>query len=217
MDYQEDEDLTSSSRGHGRRGGRAAAMVAQLLKPVDETSPNTSAQPASRADQRHAEGHRGHDVPRVRAPGAQRVELPEKDVQTTAPTWRSSRARSARRRHPRSTAPEGKGARRRRRGEMSSEYRSLLSELGVDKVPGVGAPPAAPASRLGLGSAGREQVDPRKIYAGSLPGPRRDGALRAIFEAHGRSSPRRSLGHPDGPARVGFSSRTRTPRREPAG
>ena len=48
-------------------------------------------------------------------------------------------------------------------------------------------------------------MDPRKIYVGSLPDRVDDGALRAIFEAHGAIESAQVVRHPDGtPRGFGF-------------
>ena len=162
--------------GHKEQGDAAEVLAAHGLAPLQLGAKEGLA--LINGTLRDIEGMTCHACGR---PGHNESNCPEKDVQS----YRADVALVTCKicgdgGHPTFDCPlKGKGAEGAAAAEkMSSEYRSFLSELGVDKVPGVGAPPAAPASRPGLGSAGRErEVDPRKIYVGSLPDRVDDGAL----------------------------------------
>ena len=163
---------------------RAAAMVRQLLKPVDETfNEHKRAQLRELAlingTLRDIEGMLCHACGR---PGHTQENCPEKDVASyRADVALVTCAICGDGGHPtrdcpmRNNAAAAAGA----QAEMSSEYQSFLSELGVDKVPG-----GVGGAGLGAGaSAARDRpVDPSKVYVGSLADHIDDGLLRALFE-----------------------------------
>ena len=91
------------------------------------------------------------------------------------------------------------GAAKGAQAEMSSEYQSFLSELGVDKVPGVGNPSSG-GPGVGFGSGrtqGDRSVDQTKVYVGSLAEHIEDGLLRAIFENCGPIETAKVVRNPD--------------------
>ena len=205
-DYAEDEDLHVIITGDtDEEVDRAAAMVRQLLKPVDETfNEHKRAQLRELAlingTLRDIEGTLCHACGR---PGHTQENCPEKDVASyRADVALVTCAICGDGGHPtrdcpmRNNAAAAAGA----RAEMSSEYQSFLSELGVDKVPGgVGAPggagPGASAAR------GDRLVDPSKVYVGSLAEHIDDGLLRALFESCGEIESAQVVRNPDGSAR----------------
>ena len=213
MDYNEDEPLHVLITGDtDEEVDRAAAMVAQLLKPVDETfNEHKRAQLRELAlingTLRDIEGITCHQCGR---PGHTQDNCPEKDVQG----YRADVALVTCKicgdgGHPTVDCPmRGRGAAgAEAREKMSSEYQSFLSELGVDKVPGGlgGAGPGAggyESSRPGLGAPrGERPVDPAKLYVGSLADHVDDARLRALFESHGDIESAQVVRHPDGASR----------------
>ena len=193
MDYNEDEPLHVLITGDtDEEVDRAAAMVAQLLKPVDETfNEHKRAQLRELAlingTLRDIEGMTCHHCGR---PGHTQENCPEKDVQG----YRADVALVTCKicgdgGHPTVDCPmRNRGAAgAEAREKMSSEYQSFLSELGVDKVPGgLGGAGPSETSRPGLGAPrGERPIDPAKLYVGSLADHIDDARLRAIFESHG--------------------------------
>jgi len=203
-DYAEDEDLHVTITGDtDEEVDRAAAMVRQLLKPVDETfNEHKRAQLRELAlingTLRDIEGMLCHACGR---PGHTQENCPEKDVASyRADVALVTCAICGDGGHPtrdcpmRNNAAAAAGA----QAEMSSEYQSFLSELGVDKVPG-----GVGGAGLGAGaSAARDRpVDPSKVYVGSLADHIDDGLLRALFESAGEIESARVVRNPDGSAR----------------
>ena len=223
-DYAEDEDLHVTITGDtDEEVDRAAAMVRQLLKPVDETfNEHKRAQLRELAliigTLRDIEGMLCHACGR---PGHTQENCPEKDVASyRADVALVTCAICGDGGHPtrdcpmRNNAAAASGA----QAEMSSEYQSFLSELGVDKVPG-GVGGAGLGAGLGAGaSAARDKpTDPSKVYVGSLADHIDDGRSARCSRAPARSrarawcatrtAPRAGSGSP--------SSRTAKPRRAP--
>ena len=207
-DYAEDEDLHVTITGDtDEEVDRAAAMVRQLLKPVDETfNEHKRAQLRELAlingTLRDIEGMLCHACGR---PGHTQENCPEKDVASyRADVALVTCAICGDGGHPtrdcpmRNNAAAAAGA----QAEMSSEYQSFLSELGVDKVPG-GVGGAGLGAGLGAGgSAARDKpTDPSKVYVGSLADHIDDGLLRALFESAGEIESARVVRNPDGSAR----------------
>ena len=194
-DYAEDEDLHVTITGDtDEEVDRAAAMVRQLLKPVDETFNEHK-----RAQLRELALINGtlRDI--------EGMNYPEKDVASyRADVALVTCAICGDGGHPtrdcpmRNNAAAASGA----QAEMSSEYQSFLSELGVDKVPG-GVGGAGLGAGLGAGaSAARDKpTDPSKVYVGSLADHIDDGLLRALFESAGEIESARVVRNPDGSAR----------------
>ena len=210
MDYNEDEPLHVLITGDtDEEVDRAAAMVAQLLKPVDETfNEHKRAQLRELAlingTLRDIEGMTCHHCGR---PGHTQENCPEKDVQG----YRADVALVTCKicgdgGHPTVDCPmRNRGAAgAEAREKMSSEYQSFLSELGVDKVPGgLGGAGPSETSRPGLGAPrGERPIDPAKLYVGSLADHIDDARLRAIFESHGDIESAQVVRHPDGAPRV---------------
>ena len=203
-DYAEDEDLHVTITGDtDEEVDRAAAMVRQLLKPVDETfNEHKRAQLRELAlingTLRDIEGMLCHACGR---PGHTQENCPEKDVASyRADVALVTCAICGDGGHPtrdcpmRNNAAAAAGA----QAEMSSEYQSFLSELGVDKVPGgVGGAGLG----AGLGAARDKPTDPSKVYVGSLADHIDDGLLRALFESAGEIESARVVRNPDGSAR----------------
>ena len=157
-DYAEDEDLHVTITGDtDEEVDRAAAMVRQLLKPVDETfNEHKRAQLRELAlingTLRDIEGMLCHACGR---PGHTQENCPEKDVASyRADVALVTCAICGDGGHPtrdcpmRNNAAAASGA----QAEMSSEYQSFLSELGVDKVPG-GVGGAGLGAGLGAGAS----------------------------------------------------------------
>ena len=159
-DYAEDEDLHVTITGDtDEEVDRAAAMVraAAQARGRDLQRAQARAAARARAHQWHAARHRGHAVPRLRQAGAHAGNCPEKDVASyRADVALVTCAICGDGGHPtrdcpmRNNAAAASGA----QAEMSSEYQSFLSELGVDKVPGAWAAPG-PAPGVGAGAARR--------------------------------------------------------------
>jgi hypothetical protein len=191
-DYAEDEDLHVTITGDtDEEVDRAAAMVRQLLKPVDETfNEHKRAQLRELAlingTLRDIEGMLCHACGR---PGHTQENCPEKDVASyRADVALVTCAICGDGGHPtrdcpmRHNAAAAKGA----QAEMSSEYQSFLSELGVDKVPGMAGAVAGGAggTGAGLGAArSRPSVGPLEGVRGFFGGAhRRRSAPRAVRE-----------------------------------
>ena len=207
-DYAEDEDLHVTITGDtDEEVDRAAAMVRQLLKPVDETfNEHKRAQLRELAlingTLRDIEGMLCHACGR---PGHTQENCPEKDVASyRADVALVTCAICGDGGHPtrdcpmRNNAAAAAGA----QAEMSSEYQSFLSELGVDKVPG-GVGGAGLGAGLARARSRRRDkpTDPSKVYVGSLADHIDDGLLRALFESAGEIESARVVRNPDGSAR----------------
>ena len=214
-DYAEDEDLHVVITGDtDEEVDRAEVMVKSLLKPVDETfNEHKRAQLRELAlingTLRDIEGMLCHGCGR---PGHTTDNCPEKDVAS----YRADVALVTCKicgdgGHPTRDCPmrNNTAGAAGEQMKMSSEYQSFLSELGVDKVPGVGGgvPGSSGAPGLGFQTTARPErpIDPTKIYVGSLAEHVDDTLLASMFQHIGPVETAKVVRNPDNsPRGFGF-------------
>ena len=207
-DYNEDDDLHVVITGDtNEEVDRAAAMVESLMKPV-----NDDFNEHKRAQLRELALINGTlrdiDGAACRAcgkPGHNEINCPEKDLggfraDVALVTCKICGDGG----HPTIDCPMRRSgaAGAAAAAEMSSEYQSFLSDLGVDKAPGgLGGGGLGPRPGLGLGGERPERViDPSKCYVGSLPErlSNDEPAMREMFGRHGAIEKLDVIRNPDG-------------------
>ena len=206
-DYQEDEDLHVLITGDTEEEvDRAAAMVQTLLKPVDDDyNEHKRAQLRELALINGTLRNPGGDG--ATAAGMALAELDKTGAGYRAPAELVTCKICGDGGHPTSDCPfkndpaAAAGAHK----QLTSEYQSFLSELGVGDPGGLGPRPGLGAGGRGGGGGGgrdRNEINPCKLFVGQLADHVTDEMLGGLFERFGEVRRAQAVRHThDGSAR----------------
>ena len=202
-DYQEDEDLRVDAGDTEEEVDRAAAMVQTLLKPVDDDyNEHKRAQLRELALINGTLRNPLGDG--ATAAGMALAELDKTGAGYRAPAELVTCKICGDGGHPTSDCPfkndpaAAAGAHK----QLTSEYQSFLSELGVGDPGGLGPRPGLGAGGGGGGGRDRNEINPCKLFVGALADHVTDEMLGGLFERFGEVRRAQAVRHThDGSAR----------------